>query len=92
MPSIEVLKTGHLDERDSAYPQAVQLPDGDILCSFSVGGGPNVHGGTDWARSTDGGQTWPAHSVVFEDPQKKLGYFEQKLAEVSPGRVMANRQ
>ena len=210
MPSIEVLKSGLLDERDSAYPQAVQLPDGDILCSFSVGGGPNVHGGTDWARSTDGGETWqvegtilppsndpvstnflklslspdgktiyaygaclyreigaklgegrrvpvlcssddggrswsdareipmpvtcpleishgilplgsgrllapaatladksrlgervlvaisddggktwPAHSVVFEDTQKKLGYFEHKLAELSPGRVMA---
>ena len=210
MPSIEILKSGRLDERDSAYPQAVQLPDGDILCSFSVGGGPNVHGGTDWARSSDGGETWevegtilpptsdppstnflklslsvdgkiiyaygarlyreigaklgegrrvpvlcfsvdggrswsqareipmptsspleishgilplssgrllapaatlpdrkclgeqvlvavsddggrtwPSHGVVFEDPQKKLGYFEQKLAEVSPGCVMA---
>ncbi len=210
MPSIKILQTGRLDRRDSAYPQAVQLPGGDILCSFSVGGGPNVHGGTDWARSSDsgetwcvegtilppssdpastnflklslshdgktifaygarlyrqigaklgegrrvavmcasqdngrtwsdarevpmpvscpleishgilpldsgrllapaatlpdrtrlgeqvlvaisddGGQTWPAHSIVFEDPQKKLGYFEQKLARIAPGRVMA---
>ena len=210
MPSIEILKSGRIDQRDSAYPQAVQLPNGDILCSFSVGGGPNVHGGTDWARSTDGGKTWrvegtilppgdnppstnflklslspdgrtvyaygarlyrqigaklgegrrvpvmcvsrdggrswsdareiplpedcpmevshailplrsgrllaPAatlphrsrlgervfaaisddggktwlkHSVVFEDPEKKLGYFEHKLAELSPGRVIA---
>ncbi len=210
MPSIEILGTGRLDERDSAFPLAVQLPGGDILCSFSVGGGPSVHGGTDWARSTDGGETWtlegtilppttdppttnflkltlspdggtiyayggrsypapdekfgegrnealfcrstdggrtwsepqvipmpcecaleishgmltlssgrllapaatlpgegrlgeqvfaaisddggktwPAHAVVFEDPGKKLGYFEQKLAEIAPGRVMA---
>ncbi len=210
MPSIEILETGRLDERDSAFPQAVELPNQDILCSFSVGGGPEVHGGTDWARSTDGGRTWrvegtllpptdkpktsnflkltlapdgstvyaygarlyrtpgqkfghgrreavlcvsddwgrtwsgprvvpmpvscpleishgvlplssgrllapaatlpdmdrlgeqvfvaisddggltwPSHSVVFEDPDRRLGYFEQKLAELEPGRVLA---
>ena len=58
MPSIHILNTGRLDERESAFPQAVQLPNGDILCSFSVGGGQFVHGGTDWVRSTDGGLTW----------------------------------
>jgi hypothetical protein len=58
MPSIQILDSGRLDERESAFPQAVQLPDGDILCSFSVGGGQFVHGGTDWVRSTDGGLTW----------------------------------
>jgi sialidase-1 len=41
------------------------------------------------AISDDGGLDWPAHSVVFEDPQQKLGFFEQKLAEVAPGRVLA---
>ena len=210
MPSIRILASGRLDDRDSAYPQAVQLPSGDILCSFSVGAGPNLDGGTDRARSCDGGETWhpegtilpstehprsvnslrltlspdgdtiyaygarlfrevgqelgeghreavlctsqdaghawsdpqrvpmpvdcplevshgvlplssgrllapaatlpaedrlgeqlfvaisddggktwPAHSVVFEDPKRKLGFFEQKLAEVAPGRVLA---
>ena len=210
MSSIEIIGTGRLDERDSAFPQAVQLPDGDILCSFSVVGGPHVHGGSDWARSTDGGETWalegtllplttdpntsnalklslspdgetiyaygsrfyrkpgekfgevrteailchstdggrtwssarvipfpgdhpleishgvlplslgrllapaatlpakerlgeqvmtavsedggktwPTHAVVFEDPEKRFGYFEQKLAEIEPGRLMA---
>lgn len=58
MPEFHILSTGRLDERESAFPQAVQLPSGDILCSFSVGGGQFVHGGTDWARSTDGGLTW----------------------------------
>ena len=38
MPSIQILNTGRLDERESAFPQAVQLPNGDILCSFGVGG------------------------------------------------------
>ena len=58
MPAIRILSTGRLDERESAFPQAVQLPNGDVLCSFSVGGGQFVHGGTDWSRSTDGGETW----------------------------------
>ncbi|WP_397568425.1 sialidase family protein [Schlesneria sp. T3-172] len=58
MPSLSILGTGRIDERESAFPQAVQLPDGDLLCSFSVGGGQYVRGGTDWARSRDGGKTW----------------------------------
>jgi hypothetical protein len=55
---VQILDTGRLDERESAFPQAIQLPNGDLVCSFSVGGGQYVHGGTDWARSTDGGHTW----------------------------------
>lgn len=46
MPSIEILNTGWIDRHDSAFPQAVN---GALLCSLNVGGGPNVHGGTDWA-------------------------------------------
>ena len=58
MPTIDILESGRIDDRDSAFPQAVQLPDGDILCSFSVGGGAHATGGSDWARSRDGGETW----------------------------------
>ncbi|WP_397570340.1 sialidase family protein [Schlesneria sp. T3-172] len=65
MPSIRILSTGRVDERESAFPQAVQLPNGDILCAFSVGGGQYVHGGTDWARSTDGGLTWKAEGHLL---------------------------
>ena len=41
------------------------------------------------AVSDDGGASWPRHAVVFEDPDKRFGYLEQKLAEVAPGRVIA---
>lgn len=58
VPAIDILDTGRLDERESAFPQTIQLPDGDLICSFTVGGGQFVHGGTDWARSMDGGRTW----------------------------------
>lgn len=66
MPSIEILGTGRLDDRESAFPQAIQLPNGDLLCSFSVEGGPFVHGGTDFARSRDGGETWELEGTILE--------------------------
>ena len=69
MATIEILGSGLIDQRESAFPQAVQLPNGDLLCSFSVGGGAHVSGGTDWARSTDGGRTWTlAGTILPPDP------------------------
>ncbi len=66
MPCIEILGSGRLDSRNSAFPAAVQLSNGDVLCSFSVGGGPDVTGGTDWARSSDGGETWVLEGTILE--------------------------
>ena len=65
MSAIEIVGTGRIDERESAFPQCVQLPGGDVLCSFGVGGGQFVHGGTDWARSTDGGSTWRIEGTLL---------------------------
>ncbi len=65
MPNIDILGSGRIDDRDSAFPQAVQLPDGDILCSFSVGGGAHATGGSDWARSRDGGETWTLEGTLL---------------------------
>jgi sialidase-1 len=65
MPAIEILGSGRIDDRDSAFPSTVQLPNGDVLCSFSVGDGPNVGGGTDIARSTDNGQTWTVEGTIL---------------------------
>jgi len=62
---IQINETGRVDERDSAFPQIVQLPNGDILCSFSVGGGANVTGGTELALSRDGGRTWQPKGVIL---------------------------
>jgi len=41
------------------------------------------------AISDDSGKTWLKHAVVFEDPNKQFGYFEQKLAQIDPGKLMA---
>ena len=58
MPSIDIMGTGRLDERESAFPQAMQFPSREVLCSFGVGGGARATGGAEFARSTDGGETW----------------------------------
>lgn len=71
MPSLKIIASGRIDESDSAFPQAVQLSNGDLLCSYSVGGGQYVRGGTDWSRSTDGGLTWRREGQLLagsEDP------------------------
>ncbi len=83
-----ILNTGRLDERESAFPQAVQLPKGDILCSFSVGGGQYVHGGTDWARSTDGGTTWRAEGTLLPGTQEPPSANALKLSLSHDGRTI----
>ncbi|SVC15228.1 uncharacterized protein METZ01_LOCUS268082, partial [marine metagenome] len=41
-----------------------------MLCSFNVGGGPNVLGGTDWARSTDGGKNWELQGTILHEDSR----------------------
>ena len=51
MPSIELLDTGIIDDREAAFPLAIQRPDGEILCSYGVGGGALVTGHTEYSLS-----------------------------------------
>ncbi len=88
MPSCDILDTGWIDRRDSAFPQAVQLPDGDILCSFSVGGGPNATGGTDWARSTDGGATWRLEGTILPPTSDPPTTNFLKLSRSADGKTI----
>jgi hypothetical protein len=88
MPAIAVLDTGRIDERESAFPQAVQLPGGDILCSYSVGGGQYVHGGTDWSRSTDGGRTWRAEGRLLPPSDDPPSTNCLRLSAAPDGRVV----
>ena len=77
MPSLKVTDTGIIDDRDCAFPGAVQLSNGDdLLCSYSVGAGPDVGGGTDFARSTDLGKTWTVEGAILpHDEKNQLGNF-----------------
>ena len=88
MPKIHILDSGRLDSRDSAFPMAVQLPDGDILCSFSVGGGPEGTGGTDWARSTDGGRTWKTEGTILQPTEEPYSTNALKLTLSTDGKTV----
>lgn len=65
MAKVTVEDTGIIDDRDSAYPQAVDLADGSILCSYSNAGGQLATGGTDVALSTDGGRSWSWRGTIL---------------------------
>jgi sialidase-1 len=88
MPSLRILGTGRIDNRDSAYPQAVQLPDGDILCSFTVGGGPALDGGTDWARSPDGGLTWRLEGTILPPTEQPRSVNSLRLTLSADGKTV----
>ena len=68
------------------FPQAVQLPNGDILCSFNVGGGAFVTGGSDWARSTDGGETWTVEGTIL--PGTDEATYALKLSLSPDGKTI----
>lgn len=82
MPTIDVLGSGRIDDRESAFPMAVELPGGDLLCSYGVGGGALVTGGTDWSRSTDGGATWNVEGVLLpkDDDRNRANFLKLTLA------------
>ena len=88
MPAIEIVGTGWIDRRDSAFPQAVQLATGDILCSFGVDGGAFVHGGTDWARSTDGGETWSLEGTILAPTTDPRTTAALKLSLAAGGQTV----
>jgi len=88
MPSIEILGSGRLDERESAFPQSVRLANGDVLCSFSVGGGQYVHGGTDWVRSTDGGETWRLEGRILPPTSDPPSANFLKLSGSADGKTI----
>ena len=45
-PHIEITAAGRIDTQDSAFPKAIALPNGDLLCSYSNAGGAYATGGT----------------------------------------------
>lgn len=57
MPTITLIDGGTIDDHDSAFPQAAELSDGSLICTYSDAGGQFATGGTGVSRSSDG-RTW----------------------------------
>lgn len=89
MAAITVLDSGHVHRGDSAFPTLVRLDNGEILCGFSVGGGPNATGGTECARSTDGGRTWVWEGVILPPTQDPATSNSLRLSRTGDGVVLA---
>lgn len=64
MALIELIGGGTVDDRDSAFPQATELADGTVVCSYSNAGGQFATGGTDWARFDDATATWVVEGTI----------------------------
>jgi hypothetical protein len=82
---IEILGSGRVDEEESAFPQAVQLANGDILCSYSNAGGQHATGGTSWSRSRDGGRTWKREGELLPRTEHPLTTNFLKLSLAPDG-------
>ena len=88
MLSIEAVGTRRIDDRDSAFPMAAQLVGGDILCSYGVGGGALVTGGTDWSRSTDNGATWQVEGTILPKDEARNRANFLKLTRSLDGQTI----
>lgn len=89
MVGVTVEDTGVIDDRDSAYPQAVELADGSILCSYSNAGGQLATGGTDMATSTDGGRSWSWRATILRKGVQPPTSNFLKLARAADETVFA---
>lgn len=67
-----------LTEDGTLLAPAATLPDPDRLGEKVV-----------LFSTTDGGKTWPNIYTVFSDPDKKKGFFEQKLVRLDENRLLA---
>jgi hypothetical protein len=88
VPSIEILDTGRVDDNESAFPQAVQLANGDVLCSYSNAGGQHATGGTSWSRSTDGGSTWRVEGEILPRTTDPISTNFLKLSLSPDGKTI----
>ncbi|MAE62701.1 MAG: hypothetical protein CMJ18_00390 [Phycisphaeraceae bacterium] len=92
MPTIEILESGHVDRRDSAFPTLVRMDDGALICGYSVGGGAHVSGGTHCSRSTDGGRTWTDPTLILDRGVDPVTFNSLRLSRTADGSVLAYGQ
>lgn len=89
-----VINSSIIDRMDSAFPTLVKLDNGDLICGFCRGGGPEVTGGSHWSRSRNNGASWQYEGVILP-PVKKNGrriVNSLRLSRKTNGEVIAYGQ
>ena len=86
---VEVVNSGFVTRDDAAYPSLVGLDDGSIICGYSCGGGSAATGGTDWARSTDGGTTWSREGTILGRTERPVTTNSLRLGRTAGGTLLA---
>ena len=70
----------------------VRFPDDELACQIELN--KHYEDTTPWHHasvalfSTDGGKTWPRHSVITRDPSNRVFYWDQRLSLLPDGRLM----
>jgi hypothetical protein len=92
MSFIEIFETKRINQNDSAFPTIAKLDNGDLICGFNVGGGPEVTGGSDWARSCDNGSNWNHEGSILPRSENPTTVNTMRLSRTADGRVIAYGQ
>ncbi len=92
MKNIDIITEGFIHHQDSAFPTLVTLDNGDLICGFNVGGGPEATGGSEWARSTDNGISWQCEGVILSRQENPVRANAMRLSKLNDGRVIAYGQ
>ncbi len=87
--SVEIEATGIISDEGAAYPSLVRLENGDILASYTVGGGPLATGGTGLARSRDEGRTWRREPLIFAATEAPPSTNSLRLSLTPDGTLLA---
>jgi hypothetical protein len=91
---IDITGNGIIDNMDSAFPTVVKLKNNDLICGFSRGGGPEVTGGTHWARSKDNGDSWQYEGAILSPQPRgdKLAVNSLRLSYLNNDKLIAYGQ
>jgi len=69
----------------------LRLPDGELICQFELNKPYDDVGLWRHASvlmfSKDGGHTWPRYSIVAQDPENKVFYWDQRPSILADGRI-----
>ncbi|MFA6714050.1 MAG: sialidase family protein [Victivallales bacterium] len=92
MSFVKVIETNCISQDNSAFPTIVKLENGDLICGFNVGGGPEITGGSDWARSTDKGGVWKREGCILPSTGNPATVNSMRLSRTADGRILAYGQ